>query len=230
MKRLLSAIALQIVLQYRHGFYAATLVIFVPTVILLNYVQESVLAWLLPPVLLQIACVNGVFFAAGLFYYEGTERTALAQAVTPLGTGTGVLAKALTLSALTVIEGVAITLGTYSGELNLFALVTALGIAPAMLTFVGIALAARHASVSEFIIPAIFYSLVLLWPLLHYLGVGADWTVLVHPLQGAMDLFAIATAQETPEFTPAILLTPFWAGIAYLWATSQSQRWIRREA
>ena len=230
MKRLMNTLRIQCLLQYRHGFYAATFVILIPTIVLLSFLDTAVLGCLLPPVLVLVACVNGVFFAAGLFYYEGSENTCLAQAVTPLGNGEIVAGKAITLSTLTVVEGLAIVLATYDGAVNYIALIGALTMAAAMLTCFGIALAARHSSVSEFVIPAVFYSLILLWPMLHYLGVGTAWTVTAHPLQGIMELFMIATGQAVPAFTPALVLTPLWMIIAYFWATRQSHQWIRRFA
>lgn len=228
MRRWTSAVVLQFVLQYRHGFYAATLVILVPTVILLRLLDQDGLAWLLPPVLLQVACINGLFFAAGLFYYESSEKTSLAQAVTPLSMGEVVGAKAVSLTLLTVAEGVAIVLGTYQGGLNFTALIGGLAAATAMLAWVGIALAARFASISEFIMPATFLSLFLLWPLLHYLGLGPDWTVLAHPLQGAMDLFVIATEQQAARLTVAMALTPAWLALACWWGVNRSHHSLRR--
>ena len=83
MSRLPAAVACDVRLQYRNGFYAAAAFVAVVLVVLLRWLPPETLRLLLPALVLANMQVNTFYFVAGLVLLEKAEGSLEALVVTP---------------------------------------------------------------------------------------------------------------------------------------------------
>ncbi|MEJ2133289.1 MAG: ABC transporter permease, partial [Gammaproteobacteria bacterium] len=84
MTRLLSRMVWDARLQARNGFYYAAAFVVGLLVIMLSWLPEQIMAWVLPLVLFGNLVTNGFYFVGGLVLLEKAEGSLEAQSVTPL--------------------------------------------------------------------------------------------------------------------------------------------------
>ena len=87
MRRLAAALACDARLQYRNGFYAAAAFVAVALVLLLRWVPQGYLGWLMPALVLTNMQVNTFYFVGGLVLLEKGEGSLEALVVTPAAAG-----------------------------------------------------------------------------------------------------------------------------------------------
>ena len=215
MTRLTTRMVLDCRLQFRNGFYTVSLIVAGLAAILLNFLNDEALAWVLPLVLFENTIINTFFFVAGLILLEKAEGSLSAEAVTPLR-GTEYLAsKVMTLTLLTIVEGVALTLLTYGMPPNLPLLVLGLAGAALLFTLAGLAVMTRYASINEFLMPSVAYTLLLCIPMLEYFGMLEGAVFLLHPLQPSMEALAHAfTGADGPMLTYVLVAPLPWIALA----------------
>jgi fluoroquinolone transport system permease protein len=231
--RLLSILAWDVRLQFRHGFYYAAA--FVAALTILGLVRlppvNVSLGWLVPPLVASNLTVGTFYFMAGLVLLERGEGTLEALVVTPLRPAEYLASKVVTLTLLSVVENVTIV-AVFSGARlggNSGVLLLALGIALASALFVlaGFAVVVRYESINEFLAPSVpFVGLasvpVFLWLL------GVDHVLLfLHPLQTTM-LLIRAAFEPVPawQIGAAAAYSAFWVGLAGFWAREAFQRFV----
>jgi fluoroquinolone transport system permease protein len=69
-KRLYNTMLWDVRLQFRNGFYYATLVVAVVSTVLLRQLPQDTLAWVLPIFVLGNLLMNGFYFVSGLVLLE----------------------------------------------------------------------------------------------------------------------------------------------------------------
>ena len=219
MSRLAARFALDCRIQFRSGFYTVSVIVAGLAAILLSFLDEEALAWVLPLVLFENTIINTFFFVAGLILLEKAEGSLGAEAVTPLTDGEYLISKVATLTLLTVVEGVALTLLTYGLPQSLPLLAFGLTTASLIFTLAGLAVMTRYTSVNEFLMPSIPYTIGLCIPMLVSFGLVEGRAVVFHPLQPSMD--ALTAAFEGVDARPLayLLFAPLpWIGVAVLLA------------
>jgi len=214
MTRFAATVACDLRLQLRNGFYVAVAFVTAVSVAILRLLPTASVAWLLPLVVFQSLVVTSFYFMAGLVLLEKTEGTIAARVVTPLRTAEYLGAKVLTLTALSVAEGVAVVaLGAPGrvGAAGLGWLTAGLALMAAFFCLAGFAFVARYDSINEFLLPSVASTAALGLPLVEWIGVWGSPLFYLHPFQAQFALVAAA-------FEPA----PTWKlayGVAYsaLW-------------
>ena len=229
MIRLIATIGCDLRLQFRNGFYYASAVVVVGMVVLLRWLPEDAVAWLLPVVLLQNVLMNTFYFVAGLILLEKTEGTLEAQQVTPLRSGEYLASKVITLGALSMIESFLITAFARGIGPGFVPLAVGIALASALFCLVGIVLVTRYDSINEYLLPSVAYTFVLSLPLLGYFGFGArvlyDW----HPLQGPLALMSAGAAPLSAERAVYAVVYPLvFLGPVYYWTRRALRRSILR--
>ena len=214
MTRFAATVACDLRLQLRNGFYVAVAFVAAVSVAILRLLPAASVAWLLPLVVFQGLVVTSFYFMAGLVLLEKTEGTIAARVVTPLRTAEYLGAKVLTLTALSVAEGVAVVaLGAPGrvGAAGLGWLTAGLALMAAFFCLAGFAFVARYDSINEFLLPSVAFTAALGLPLVEWISVWSSPLFYLHPFQAQFALVAAA-------FEPA----PAWRlayGVAYstLW-------------
>ena len=115
------------------GFSAATAFVVVCSIALLHWLPADVAALFLPVVLLENILINTFYFVSALLLLERGEGTFAAQSVTPLRADEYLASKLVTLTALSLVESLAIA--TALTGLNWRLIVMSLGIALAAALF-----------------------------------------------------------------------------------------------
>ena len=223
MTRLAATLRTDLVVQLRNGFYLATALVVAFSIGFLRWLPKDAAALLLPVVLLENVVVNTFYFASALVLLERGEGTLAAQSVTPLRAGEYLASKVLTLTALSLGEGLLIAAAVGGLDARLAGTALGIGLAAALLCLAGVGLVVRYEALNEFIMPSVVYTSLLSLPLLGYFGVGAREWYLPHPIQGPLDLLQ-ARSPQTGALAYAIGYPALWIVPAYVW----SRRNLRR--
>lgn len=214
--RLYSTFTHDIRLQYRNGFYYATL--FVLGILALGALNMPALdlRWLLPVILFNSLLVNTFYFVAGLVLLEKAEGSLEALVITPLRRGEYLTSKVLTLTGLALLEGLVMT-----------ALFTGLGFAPlplvagllfssCLLILAGFISVARYTSINEYLLPSVFFAGLCGLPLFAYLAGWQHPLLYLHPMQASLLLLQGAFHPLTiPEWLYAIIYSLAWLALLY---------------
>jgi fluoroquinolone transport system permease protein len=223
-----AAAALDLRLQWRHGFYAAYLFVVISYIVLLRALPPSARAVALPPVLLTEATVIGFFFAGVMLQFERGDGVLEALAVTPLEPRDWLVARTLTLSMLTGLACAAVGLGALPGEVRPVLLGVAGALTAAVFAPLGLAAAARLVTIERFVVGGGLASAALGLPVLPYLGIAQSplWRAL--PTDAAVRLLAAGTGH--PVTAPAVAVS---VALLLAWlvaALTFSRRWVVRHA
>lgn len=216
MTRLAATLRIDARIQFRNGFYAATALVVVCSILLLLWLPADTAAPLLPVVLLANVVVNTFYFVSGLLLLEKNEGTVAAQSVTPLRGGEYLASKVLTLTGLSLVESGLIAAAVVGLDGQLAVMSIGIALAAALFCFAGVALVAHYESVNEFILPSVFYTALLSLPVLGYFGVGARAWYLLHPIQGPLELMQVQTPGTLGGLAYAVGYPLIWIGPFYL--------------
>jgi len=231
MSALATALRWDVVLQARNGFYWATAFIVLVVGGLLLALPEAVRAdraALVPAIIAVNLQVTTFFFVAGLMLLERDEGTLAALAVSPFTAGAYLGARTITLTALAVVETVAvvwIAFGTAGSWLLILAGAAAMGV---VYTGLGAVLGSRYTSVNALILPASAVVTLLLLPLLPHFGVAPRTPFLVHPLEPALTLVRSGYGiGGLGEMVYGALGSAAWCAAAFIWGRSCVDRLMR---
>lgn len=219
MNRLLSTMRWDIQLQFRNGFYYASLfVIIIGTGILLQFPNAD-LAFLLPAIIFGNLTINTFYFVSGLVLLEKREGTLEGLVVTPLRRGEYLIAKVITLLLLSVIESFIIILLLFGWRFNWLYFLFGLAFLGAMYTLVGFVAVSRYDSINEFLMPSFLITTLFSIPLLDYFGLVESWLIYLHPMQAPLSLMKAAfISVPTWEIIYGLLYGAVGSLLTYLWA------------
>ena len=218
MRRLAATVGTDLRLQFRNGFYYATALVVCFSIALLRWLPPEMARLILPAVVLENVLVNSFYFASGLLLLERVEGTLPAQAATPLRPGEYVASKAVTLTALSLVESLLIAVAVFGTEARPAAMAAGVALAAVLFCLAGIALVARHDGVNGFLMPSVLYTFLLTLPVLGLFGVGSSSWYLPHPVQGPLMLMQIDAPRTPGVVAYAIGYPLLWAPLLYLWS------------
>jgi fluoroquinolone transport system permease protein len=224
MNRLVATVATDMRMQFRNGFYFATLLVVVFSVLLLRWLPVEAAVLILPVVILENVLVNTFYFVSGLLLLERVEGTFVAQSVTPLRTDEYLASKLVTLTVLSLVESVLIAVAVFGIDSRLLTVALGIGISAVLFCLVGVALVVRYDSINEFLMPSVLYTFLLTLPIFGVFGVGQPSWYLPHPIQGALSLMQIDASTTTRGLVYAVGYPLLWTVPAYVW----SRRVLRR--
>lgn len=224
MTRLAATLWTDVRVQVRNGFYFATAVIVVSSILLLRWLPADTAALLLPVVLLENVLVNTFYFVSALLLLERGEGTLAVQSVTPLRTGEYLGSKVVTLTTLSLVESLLIAAAVGGLDRRLVVIAVGIALAAPLFCFAGVALVVRYEAINEFLMPSVLYTAFLTLPVLGFFGVGTREWYLAHPIQGPLELMQIEPPYLTGRVAYAIGYPLLWTFLFYLW----SRRALRR--
>ncbi|MBK8985611.1 MAG: ABC transporter permease [Chloroflexi bacterium] len=192
MTRLQATVLCDARLQFRNGFYYASLVIVVVCIGLLSQIPTQYLTWIFPVVILSNLVVGTFYFLGGLVLLEKAEGTLTAQIVTPLRQGEYLAAKVLTLTALAILENGAFTLYAFGRGVDWLPLLLGVALTSGLFCLFGFLVVVRYDSINEYLLPSMAYTAAASLPMIAYLMQWDSWLVYVHPWQAPLVLLQAA--------------------------------------
>ncbi len=185
-QRLVAAMACDLKLALRNGFFLAAALISVAHLLLLWWIKAMLADWIIALVLLEIFIFNGFYFAAALVLLQKAENTLLAQQLTPLRHGEGVLGRCAVLSLLAVFESLLVAAPLW--PINPMLLVASALLITSILCQLGLVMVLRYQSLSEFLMPSSLAFVLLLVPALELADVWSSPWLMLHPLTPGIKL------------------------------------------
>ena len=227
MKRLVSTIRCDVTLQFRNGFYAATVFVTVLWALILLQTGTFDMRWLLPPLVVGNLMVGTFSFIGGLVLLERVEGSLTAQVVTPLRISEYLTSKVVTLTLLVVGETLVIVLLMAGWNFNAFLLVIGAVLAATIYCLAGFIAVARYDSINEYLLPSGMYVALLWLPLIAYMGRWRPWVLYLHPLFAP--LLLVEASFETVtwwQIVYAVVYSLAWVMLLYLASRFAFRRWI----
>ena len=227
MTRLLSTIRCDVRLQFRNGFYYATVFILVFWAVFVKLLPAFNWGLVMPALMLGNLLVTTYYFVAGLVLLERAEGTLEAQVVTPLRTWEYLASKVLTLTVLAMIESIAFVLIAVGWNFEAWPLIVGGVPACVIYTLIGFAAVARYDTISEYLFPSCLYLLVLSVPFIPFSGLADGWWFYLHPLQPPLSLMK-AAFMPVPrwELIYGVALSAVWVVPCFVWSLRAFDRFV----
>ena len=224
MSRLAATVATDVRVQFRNGFYFATLLVVVFSILLLRWLPGDFARLVLPVVIVENVLLNAFYFVGGLLLLERGEGTFFSQSVTPLRVDEYLASKLLTLTALSLAESLLIGAAMVGFDAQLLFMAFGIGIASALFCLAGVALVVRYHSINEFLMPSVLFAGLLTLPILGVFDIGEPSWYLPHPIHGPLILMRIDSSITTPALVYAVGYSLLWAIPLYAWSRRALQR------
>ncbi|MCP4361307.1 MAG: ABC transporter permease [Chloroflexi bacterium] len=188
MTRLTSTMRWDARLQFRNGFYYASGFVAVISIIILRQLPDDSLSLLMPIFVMGNMSVNTYYFMAGIVLLEKDDGVLEGLVVTPLRRHEYLWSKLLTLAVLTVLENVIIVTAVIGFNYNAPLLCAGIVLMGFFNTLYGFIIVARYDSINSFLIPSVFWTMVLSVPILQYFGLINTPLMYIHPIMASLTL------------------------------------------
>lgn len=231
MNRYASTVKLDLKMQARHGFYYASILTAVITIVILKQLPVIDMGQFIPVFLINSMLVNTFYFMAGMVLFEKAEGTLQALSVTPLSVFEYLGSKAATLTLLVLVENFAIILLTYGPGFDILPVLAGTLFMSAVYILAGFIAVAKYDSISEFIMPSVLYVMVLQLPLVDYLGIFRSPVFYVLPMQAPMVLMGSAFGHvETWQVAYGVAYSLACICVAYALACRSFKKYVIQKA
>ncbi|MCC6742875.1 MAG: hypothetical protein IT175_03350 [Acidobacteria bacterium] len=232
MKRLVTAIRLDVRLQVRYGLYAVTGLVVAVWATALWFTAEALrphAALLVPVFVVGNLLMTTFYFVAALVLFEKGEGSLSAVATTPLRDSEYLLSKVLSLVALALVESLVIVAFLSGTQARWGFLLPASALLAAIYTMLGFIAIVRYDSINEFMIPSLGFVFAFVAPLIGHFGFVDSVFFLPHPVEMALVLMRGAYASE-PGWKIAVALFGLvaWFAATFVWARSRFDRFVVR--
>lgn len=217
-RRLAATIGTDVRVQFRNGFYFATAIVVIFSILLLRWLPADAATLIFPVVVLENVLMNTFYFVSGLLLLERVEGTFAAQSVTPLRVDEYLASKLATLTVLSLVESLTIGAAVFGVDARLIAVALGIALAAPLFCLVGVALVLRYDSINEFLMPSVPYTVLLTLPMLGIFGVGPTTLYLPHPVQGPLELMQIGVPLTSDRLIYAIGYPLLWIVPVYRWS------------
>ena len=212
---------LDLLLQFRYGFYYAAAFTTLVWIALLSALPESVLSFVVPFMIFADVAVVGYYFIAGMVLFEKGEATLFALVSTPLRFREYLISKLATLSALAVVMSLIIVGVSYGFEFDAALLMLGVILTSLIALLLGFIFVSPFEAISSYVVPSAIPHLVMAVPLIHFFGVWESPVLYLFPTQGS--LFLLGGAFGTVSLTAwqllyAVLYPLLWVIGLYLLA------------
>lgn len=220
MSRFFSTVRLDLLQQYRYGFYYAAGVVTLLWIVLLRSLPDGVKEVAVTFVVFTDLAAVGYVFIAGTVLFEKGEKTLFALLSTPLRFREYLASKLATLTALAIVMSLVVIAAGYGFGFNAGLLILGVCFTSLISLLVGFIFVAPFDSISEYLIPGQLPALVLVAPLAHFFGILQSPIFYMIPTQGSLlllgDTFGI-TQPSAWQMAYAVLYQLLWvAGLALL--------------
>jgi fluoroquinolone transport system permease protein len=227
MKRLWATIRCDVRLQFRNGFYYATVFMLVFWTVFVKLLPTVNWGLVMPALMLGNLLVTTFYFVGGLVLLEKTESTLEAQVVTPLRTWEYLASKVVTLTALTLVESALFVLIAIGTSFSVLPLIIGVVSACVIYTLIGFVAVARYDSISEYLFPSCVYLVILCIPFIPLSGLADAPLYYLHPLQPPLSLIKAAFAPVARwELIYGVVCSAVWFVPCFAWGLRAFDRFV----
>ena len=227
MNRLASALAWDVRLQVRNGFYYAAAFVALVVVAVFSQLPLGEAKWILPALLFSNLMIGTFYFVGGLVLLEKAERTLDAQVVTPLRPIEYLASKTLSLTGLALAENLIIVWLAYGTDFQVLPAVAGMALISILYALLGFAVVIRYDSINEYLLPSFFYTLLISLPMIDYFGFWRSWVFYLHPMQAPLMLLKAAFLPvQAWEAVYGILYSALWIGLMMNWSRRAFRRFV----
>lgn len=224
MIRLISTLRVNMLTQYRNGFYYVGAFVVVVAVVLLSQLGGTLdLSLIIPGLVFFNLLITTFYFVGGLVLLEKEEGSLIGLVVTPLRPSEYLVAKIGSLTLLASLETtlyISIVFRTAPPFLGMILLA-------GLYTLFGFVAIARYDSINEFLLPSVGIVMLLMLPLVDFFGPWHSPIFYLHPLQPTLVLMRAAYTEASPlEIAYGVVGSLFWYGVLFLWARRTFDRVI----
>jgi fluoroquinolone transport system permease protein len=229
MSRLGATLRLDLLLQFRYGFYYAAAFTTLVWIALLSTLPKSVLSLVVPFMIFADLAVVGYYFIAGMVLFEKGEATLFALVSTPLRFGEYLFSKLATLTALAVVMSLIIVGVSYGFGFDAALLMLGVILTSLIVLLLGFIFVLSFEAIGSYVVPSAIPHLIMAVPLIRYFGVWETPVFYLFPTQGS--LFLLGGAFGTVSLTVwqllyAVLYQVLWVIGLYLLARRAFDRYI----
>ena len=228
--RLVATLRLDVVNQYCQGFYLASVVVLLAILGLAALLPPEAGA-AIPAILLTNMTIATFVFLGGLVLLEKGEDTLEGMIISPLRPAEYLASKVVTLTALAVIENVAITAMALSagllGPVNWGWILLGSALAGALYTMLGFLTVIRYDSLNDFLFPMIFATVLLELPGAVCFGMPESPVLAVLPTYALLWIFRAAIEPvSAATLAYAIVYALLWFIAAFLIGREMLRRYV----
>ncbi|CAN5687743.1 multidrug ABC transporter permease [soil metagenome] len=231
MSRFSSALRLNLLLQFRYGFYYAAAFVVVLWAAMLIPLPESALSFATPLVVFAELAVIGYYFVAGMVLFEKDERTLYALVSTPLRFSEYLGSKLATLTLMAVAASLIVVVAGHGSSFDVTLLILAVVLTSLISILAGFISVLPFDAISRYLVPSQLPLFVMALPLVPFLDIWQNpvfYLILTH---GALILLSGAFGTTTPttwQILYSILYGILSIGLLCLIARSTFDRYIVR--
>ena len=222
MRRVLVLLRWETSLQRRYMFYGVTALVAAIWVVLLRLLPAEARASpaaLVPAFVLTNLQITAFYFGAALVLLERGQGVLAALLVSPLNADEYLWVKALSLTALALVENAAIVWLVFGTDLRWEWFAAGTAALAILYVFAAVSAVAPHAGITTFMIPSIGWVTIFTAPLLGYYDIVPWWAFAWHPMMPPLRLLEAASRDVRPAFLVyAVLGSLVWCVVAQVWA------------
>lgn len=227
-RTLANAVGWDLRLQLRHQIVTVAVLVTVAYGIGLRLIPEDWRVDLTVVLVLSDPTMIGFLFVGALVLFERGAGTLNAVVVTPLTPALYVWAKAVSLTAISVLCALTMTVIGHGRDFRPAPLIVAVVLTSMLFVFVGIAAVVRVRTLNEYLVVVPVFLVPLYLPLLGFLGLGGS--ALYYPFPTQASLLLIERSLETRpawEIFYSIGLLAISTAAAYFWAVRSFRAYVR---
>ncbi|MEX1378016.1 MAG: ABC transporter permease [Eubacteriales bacterium] len=165
-KRTLSCINADIKFQLKHGFYTVYIVLSMLYIIIMSFISQDALKYVLPILVYMDPAGLGLFFIGGMILMEKEQGILSLLYITPLKVNEYIVSKVTTLGLISALAGTAVSLASYRLQCNYFLLFAGTFLVSIFFTLLGIWIVSRTKTVNEYLVKMIPMIMVFIVPCL----------------------------------------------------------------
>lgn len=187
--RLINAIKSDIKFQYKQGFYFIYIVITLVYILILSKLPKDIIKIAAPLVVFSDPSVLGLFFIGGIIMLEKVQGIIYCIIVTPLKIKEYILAKIISLSAISVIVVVIITLTLDGVSVNWILLFFTIILTSTFFTLCGFFIGSGCNTINQYFIRMIPNMILLIIPCFSIIGFKYSYLLTIIPSVALLRLF-----------------------------------------
>lgn len=225
--RMIMTVLYDIRFQWRHGFYLVYMLVCSFYLILLNSIPVHYKKSAALLLTFSDPSALGLILAGGIVMLEKDQGIHDSLFVTPIRLMEYLLAKAVSLSLLSILSAWTIHVFSLGIPSSPFHFTIGVLLTSSLFTFLSIGVVVRSQSINGFILLSQLYALPLALPLLDFFDTGDRFMYLIFPTEGSLLLLkSIMQQVSAKETIYAIIILSIGNVIVFLWAQQSFKRKI----
>jgi len=232
MTRLMSTVRWDVTLQFRYGFYYVSgFIVLVWAVLLSQIPADSRFDLILPAFLAMNLLITTFYFMGALVLLEKGEGTLSGLVVSPLREGEYLLSKVASLSALAIMESLAVILFVYGMDFNWLFVIIGMTALAGFYVLVGFIAIARYDTLNDYLMPSMLFVTVLMLPMLDHFGMVSSPIFYLHPVNPMLALIRAGFVESsTWEIAYGVIGSMLCVSVSFVIARRVFYRFIVRSA